>query len=136
MKLFTVIALALGGLALYSAYLGILYFAQRPLLFPRPSVVPEIAVDDDREVTWLSTSSGKVESWYYPPRAHDVIASAHAEAGAPAVILAHGNAELIDTFSREFSGFRDLGMAVLVVEYPGYGRSQGSPTQQSVAEAF
>jgi pimeloyl-ACP methyl ester carboxylesterase len=31
---------------------------------------------------------------------------------------------------------RRLGIGVLLVEYPGYGRSQGSPTQASITEAL
>ena len=58
------------------------------------------------------------------------------EGGESAVILAHGNAESIDTFSSEFDGFRDLGLGVLIVEYPGYGRSEGSPSQDSITEAL
>jgi hypothetical protein len=29
-----------------------------------------------------------------------------------------------------------MGMGLLLVEYPGYGRSAGSPSQESIAEAF
>ncbi len=131
MKLSTIIGLVLGAVALYSAYVGVLYFAQRSMLFPRPPAgVPGETGNDGHEVIWLSTSSGKVECWYYPP------ATRQPDAGFPAVILAHGNAEIIDTFSREFDGFGDLGLAVLIVEYPGYGRSQGSPSQQTITEAL
>ena len=33
-------------------------------------------------------------------------------------------------------GFTRLGMGVLLVEYPGYGRSEGSPSERSIAEAL
>lgn len=136
MRLPTAIALVFGALALYSTYIGILYVAQRSMLFPRPAAEPEVPQDDERELIWLSTSSGDVESWYYPPPMREGDSVIDSERGAPAVILAHGNAELIDTFAREFSGFREFGMALLVVEYPGYGRSPGSPSQQSITEAL
>ncbi|MCG2830167.1 MAG: hypothetical protein L6302_03875, partial [Desulfobacteraceae bacterium] len=42
------------------------------------------------EKIWLSTSSGKVEAWFLPP------APGHNKGACPAVIFAHGNAELID----------------------------------------
>ncbi len=135
MKLSTVVGLIVGAVALYSAYVGVLYFAQRSMLFPRPPTEPSETRDDGHEVIWLRTSSGKVECWYYPPATH-VSQSSASDAGSPAVILAHGNAEVIDTFAREFDGFGDLGMAVLVVEYPGYGRSEGSPSQHSITEAL
>ena len=130
MKLSSVRALLFGVIALYSAYIGILFLAQRSMLFPRPPVTAGELRNDGREVVWLSTSSGKVECWYYPPATEQKV-----EGGASAVILAHGNAESIDTFSGDFDGFRDLGLGVLFVEYPGYGRSEGSPSQDSITEA-
>ena len=135
MKLSTVMGFVIGASASYSAYVGVLYFAQRSMLFPRPLSEPGETPNDDHEVIWLRTSSGKVECWYYPP-ATPVPQAATSDAGSPAVILAHGNAEVIDTFSREFDGFRELGMAVLLIEYPGYGRSEGSPSQYSITEAL
>ena len=135
MKLSTVMGFVVGAAALYSAYVGVLYFAQRSMLFPGPLSEPGETPEDGHEVIWLSTSSGKVECWYYPPATPGPQA-ATSDAGSPAVILAHGNAEIIDTFSREFDGFRELGMAVLLVEYPGYGRSEGSPSQHSITEAL
>jgi hypothetical protein len=82
------------------------------------------------ERIWLKTSYGNVEAWFLP---------AVRKAGVgptPAVIFAHGNAELIDFWPHEFSPATALGMGVLLVEYPGYGRSEGSPSQKSVTEAF
>ena len=138
MRISTAITMGLTVIALYAVYLGVLYIAQRWMLFPRPSAVPAVVPDDDREVIWLSTSGGNVESWYYPPAdgVGPEVARSPSLTGASAVILAHGNAELIDTFPPEFMRFRDLGMALLLVEYPGYGRSQGSPSQASIAEAL
>ena len=135
MKVSTAIVLGLGVVVLYSAYVGVLYVAQRAMLFPRPSRAPAAVSDAGREVVWLRTSAGQIESWYYPPPTRDTM-GAPASTGAPAVIVAHGNAELIDTFPREFLRFRDLGMALLLVEYPGYGRSQGSPSQGSITAAL
>ena len=129
------VTFGLAAVALYSAYIGVLYVAQRAMLFPRPAEVPEVVSEAGREVVWLRTSAGEIESWYYPPPANDATAGSPTT-GAPAVILAHGNAELIDTFPREFLQFRDLGMALLLVEYPGYGRSQGSPSQRSITAAL
>ena len=52
------------------------------------------------------------------------------------VIFAHGNGELIDYWPDELKKFNDFGLGVLLVEYPGYGRSDGTPTQKSISEAF
>jgi fermentation-respiration switch protein FrsA (DUF1100 family) len=82
------------------------------------------------EKIWLNTTFGKVESWYLPPIA------ARDSGPAPVIIFAHGNGELIDFWPQELKRFNKLGLGLLLVEYPGYGRSQGKPTQKSVTEAF
>ena len=42
------------------------------------------------------------------------------------MIFAHGNAELIEHALPEARSLGDLGLSVMLVEYPGYGRSDGS----------
>jgi len=74
----------------------------------------------------LQQPSGPVEAWYLP--AHDTTAG-------PAVIFAHGNAELIDDWT-SLGDLRRLGLSVLLVEFPGYGLSQGKPSRRAVQGAF
>src|SRR5205823_5971732 len=50
----------------------------------------------------------------------------------PAMIFAHGNGEVIDFWVGGFNGFRERGIGVLLVEYPGYGRSGGVPSESSI----
>ncbi|MBU4258787.1 MAG: alpha/beta fold hydrolase, partial [Proteobacteria bacterium] len=114
-------------------YCFFLFLVQRQVIFPRFQI-PEFPSAEDNiyglEKIWLSTSSGKVEAWFLPP------APGHNKGACPAVIFAHGNAELIDFWPGEFKNFADLGVGVMLVEYPGYGRSKGSPSQKSINEAF
>ncbi len=121
------------ALAGYAAYLGFLFFAARQIIFPRSQIVSPPAQSNtglEIEKIWLNTRNGKVEAWFLPP-------VADAAAGrAPVVIFAHGNAELIDFAPLEFKPFTELGIGVLLVEYPGYGRSEGQPSQQSVTATF
>ena len=70
-----------------------------------------------------------MESWFLP-------SLIDADAPAPALVFAHGNGELIDHIVQFVEPARALGFAVLLVEFPGYGRSQGSPSRQSIMEAF
>ncbi len=121
------------AIGLYTAYCGLLFVLQRQIMFPRGMIprpeqsTPEIA---GLEQIWLRTESGEVESWLIPPppgRAADP---------SPAVIFGHGNGELIDYWPEELKGFNRLGLAVMLVEYPGYGRSAGSPSQKSITDAF
>ena len=129
-KLHILIRILLGGMALYIFYGAVLFFAQRRVIFPRHLVrtPPPPSDASGMERIWLETRAGRTETWLLPP---------DSDAGpAPAVIVAHGNAELIDHWVGEMGAPRRLGFAVLLVEYPGYGRSEGSPTQGSVTETF
>ena len=123
----------LWALCIYAAYCGLLFILQRQMMFPRgmiptpPSSGPQIP---GMEKIWLDLEFGNVESWYIPP-------ISGGDAGpAPAVIFAHGNGELIDFWPEELTGFTRLEMALLLVEYPGYGRSAGSPSQNSITATF
>ncbi len=120
-------------LCIYIAYCGLLFLLQRQIMFPRgmiPQPAPSVHKIPGLEKIWLETESGKVESWLLPP------VSGSGAGPAPAVIFGHGNGELIDFWPDDLKGFTRLGIAVLLVEYPGYGRSAGSPSQQSITETF
>lgn len=130
-KIHILIRILLGGLALYIFYGAVLFLMQRRVIFPRhlvrtPPTGPTDAAGIER--IWLTSSAGRTESWLLPPET--------GEGPAPAIIVAHGNAELIDHWAGEMAAVRRLGIAVLLVEYPGYGRSEGSPTQASITEAL
>jgi hypothetical protein len=119
---------------IYAGYCGMLFMMQRHMLFPRDLVeVPpgeKIYIPEEVEQIWLDTADGRVEAWFMPP------VQGSAQGPAPAVIFGHGNAELIDHWPEEFRRFSEMGMGLLLVEYPGYGRSQGSPSQESVTRTF
>jgi pimeloyl-ACP methyl ester carboxylesterase len=120
-------------LFIYIAYCTLLFLLQRQIMFPRGMIPqPESSADSipGLEKIWLETEFGKVESWLLQP------VSGKDAGPAAAVIFGHGNGELIDFWPDDFKGFTRFGMAVLLVEYPGYGRSAGSPSQQSITEAF
>jgi len=107
----------------------LLFFVQRSMLFPRPPASMAMTRPAGVEQVWLATPSGKVEAWYLPPLAPGA-------AAAPLLIFTHGNGELIDFWPDEFTEPRSWGFAVLLVEYPGYGRSEGSPSQRSITDTM
>lgn len=118
---------------IYSVYCGLLFVMQRQVLFPRFMIGPPLNESPGIpgvEKTFLQTGSGKVEAWYMPP------VSGFSHRPLPAVIFAHGNGELIDFWPEEMIGFTKLGAGVLLVEYPGYGRSEGAPSQNSITDTF
>jgi pimeloyl-ACP methyl ester carboxylesterase len=56
-------------------------------------------------------------------------------ATAPTVIYNHGNADNIDYYWNRVSLLWSLGANVLVYDYPGYGRTPGTPTEEGVYAA-
>ena len=99
---------------------------QRALVFPRWLLGPAGELPEGVERWWLPSPDGPVEAWYVP-------AATGAEAGAPAVIHAHGNGERIDMWVAPLRPYRELGVGLLLVEYRGYGRSAGSPSEAAIA---
>lgn len=120
-------------LGVYILYAVAVFALQRRLLFPGQKLVPLAGSAEclaGCAQMQLQTSSEVVEAWFLPPLS---------EAPAvrkPAVIVAHGNGGIIDDLPAQFNGFRNLGLGVLLVEYPGYGRSDGSPSEPAITEAM
>jgi pimeloyl-ACP methyl ester carboxylesterase len=123
----------LGTFLAYVLYCLVLFLFQRVLLFPRYQIDFPANTDghgEGLETWWLETRAGKVEAWFLPARQRGKTRR------APAVIFAHGNAELVDFWPQALRGFVAMGIGVLLVEYPGYGRSEGKPSQENITEAF
>jgi fermentation-respiration switch protein FrsA (DUF1100 family) len=111
-------------LALAGMLVAIAYLAQRRLLFPAPPG-PHPAPSGGVEVVRLEMPFGVVEALLLLPL----------EPSAPQVpllLFAHGNGELADYWVDEFGPPRASGWAVLLLEYPGYGRSGGRPSEGAV----
>lgn len=121
-----VLATVLLGLLL--VYWAALFFWQRALLFPAPPIADVAARPAEAETVWLASTAGRVEAWYLPPLVN-------AGTPAPLLLFTHGNGELIDDWPEAFEEPRRWGVAVLLLEYPGYGRSGGRPSQQSITAA-
>jgi pimeloyl-ACP methyl ester carboxylesterase len=121
------------GILFYLAYCCFLFLIQRQILFPR-YLIPSPAASNDKQTAyekiWLETEFGRVESWFLPP------ACGPASKPAPAVIFGHGNGELIDYWPADLKPFTHLGIGCLLVEYPGYGRSDGKPSLESIKKTF
>ncbi len=124
----------MSGLVLcFLLYYGVLFMLQRQFLFPGTQIVPPLEGAElvpGVESIWVDTSSGQIETWFLPPLFSDQVQP------SPVVMFAHGNAELIDFWPEELQPLQHMGIGVLLVEYPGYGRSDGAPTQTSITEGF
>lgn len=104
---------------------GFVWRYQNSFIFP----VAGGAEDDPAAVIWRRPLPGD----------RPVEAALYAEIqgpAQPAVIYFHGNGEAIDDQDWYVAGYRSLGLAVLLVEYRGYGDSGGRPSQKGlVADA-
>ena len=111
---------------------ALLYRLQRAAMFPVAGLPgPRANVEAaGGERLWLDADGARVEAYFLPAR------GASNGARAPLLVFAHGNGERIDDWVEAFAPARELGLAALLVEYPGYGRSAGTPSQKSVAAAM
>ncbi|QDU34745.1 Alpha/beta hydrolase family protein [Poriferisphaera corsica] len=115
---------------------------QRMILWPRwamndagQGITESQALQADIEVIWFdengSAARGQgTEAWFL--KAHNL----SPEQPAPVIIFAHGNGEVIDNWLFEFDDYRQLGLHVLLVEFKGYGRSAGKPSERAILTDF
>lgn len=118
-------------LFLYLLYCGAFYLLQRKFIFPisqLPEPDAELIYRADGEIIRLPFSQGEFEIAYLP-------SLKTSEKPAPVIFLAHGNGNIMDSWADNMGLMRNRGYAVVLLEYPGYGRSQGSPSYNSIKEA-
>lgn len=78
---------------------------------------------------WFEARDGsRVEGWLFLPP------SASPQSPAPAVIFFHGNSDYIETKLEYPQFYIEHGMACLMVEYRGYRRSSGTPSEAALSE--
>jgi len=114
---------ALAGILL-SLVFAVIFFGQRSLIFPGSSAGAGGPESVGGERIWLGAGAARTEAWLLPARS--------GTAGGPLLVFAHGNGELIDHWAEAFEPARALGVSALLVEYPGYGRSGGAPSERSI----
>lgn len=105
----------------------------RSVIFPRSMATPlEGAAETIRglERLHIASDEGPVEAWFVRGDGVD------AEHPGPAVMFAHGNAELIDYQLVMIEGYRRMGVSVMLCEFRGYGRSGGRPSQQHIHDDY
>lgn len=111
-------------------YALLMFVVQRRMVFPgaqRESPRSSPSPPDNATQIWLEPSFGRVEAWFFPA----AVATA-----APTVVFAHGNGELIEDWQAEMETLSRAGVNALLVEFPGYGHSEGKPTRESIRETF
>ncbi len=124
----TAVVLAAIALTVYGVLLGLLYTMQSRLVH-LPSVAGRelAATPGDLCLRWedvrLTTSDGiELHGWYLP---------APGEARYT-VLFFHGNAGNISHRLYTLDAFHQLGVATLIIDYRGYGQSEGSPPESGL----
>lgn len=109
---------------------AVLYAVQRLLVFPGAYFPHAVSMDppEDVEVWTRDTDEGVVEAWVMPGR------GASPQTPGPAVVFTHGNGELVNIWTGEMRWYTERGYTVMLPEYRGYGRSEGSPSQTEIVE--
>ncbi len=114
-----IVLAALGGAALLASRLR-----PRRLIFPAPAPRALEPPEGTRLVEIEGQSGRRVYALEAPP-----------PAGAPVVVLFHGNAEQLADQTAVIEGLRTRGLGVLAVEYPGYGPAAAySPSERAIYE--
>jgi pimeloyl-ACP methyl ester carboxylesterase len=113
---------------LYLGFLCALFYSQGSIIYPgvRNQVHPAPPQSPGVEVLKISTSAAQTEAIFLPAAAESD------SAPKPVVIFGHGNGEVIDYWITALHGFQERGIGVLLVEYPGYGRSTGTPSEAAI----
>jgi uncharacterized protein len=107
----------------YGALVALMYFAQRPLMYPGASIsggAPD--TPPWGEAVHLRTPDGETLYALYSP----------AEPGRATLIFFHGNADRITQYGFLAHGLAARGIGLLAVSYRGYTGSTGAPTEEGL----
>src|SRR4051812_16152297 len=109
---------------LYLGAVAVFWFLERSLVFrpTSPADAWEAPVDPGtRDVFFTSADGTKLHAWWLPPT----------DPAAGAVLVAHGNGGNLTHRGQLAADLRrTLGAGVLLFDYPGYGKSEGKPTEE------
>jgi len=121
----TLLLILLTGVVFYVLLIAYVYvFQARLIFFPnvpgrRLTATPSQIGLKFEEVRITTADRVNLHGWYVA-----------APAGAPAVLLCHGNAGNIAHRLDWLETFCSMGFAMLLFDYRGFGRSSGTPTEQ------
>jgi len=121
----SLLRLLLTGAGLYALLVLLAWLFQARLLYLPASGIEATPADRGMpyEDVVLETDDGvRLSAWYVP-----------AEPGRATLLFFHGNAGNISHRLASIARFRELGLSVFIVDYRGYGRSGGRPSEAGTA---
>ncbi|WP_024327299.1 alpha/beta hydrolase [Thioalkalivibrio sp. AKL19] len=113
--------LGLAGLG-YVLFTGLIFLTQDRLIYMPSSNVtstPERIGLDYEDVELVAGDGVRLHGWFMPGPDGDT----------PVLLFLHGNAGNIGHRLHSLQQFHELGLAVLIIDYRGYGRSAGRPDE-------
>ena len=118
-------------IGLYVMYATVMVTLQDRIIFAGRGIPMTIDLREENPLafyTKLETSFGDVHACY--------LESDRDFDDCPIVFVAHGNAETIGHWKTIAKHLNQLELSVFLIEYPGYGGSDGTPSKETIAEAF
>jgi uncharacterized protein len=120
------VLLVFGGT--YAAICVMLMFFENALVFhPAPARSHWLAAPspDVRDVVLASADGAEIHGWWLPR-----------PGSAGALLYLHGNAGNLSDRGESIVRLREaLGLSVLIIDYPGYGKSTGTPSEEGCYHA-
>jgi len=115
-------------LVAYLCWLALIFIAQDVLVFPRWAAGSRAlpAAPAGVEEWTIDVPEGAVHAWFIPGGGRS------AESPGNTVVLLHGNGMLIDDWLDTAAWFTAHGWNVLLPEFRGYGRADGTPSEAAL----
>ena len=128
-----VLRITVGLAFVYTVLVLLAWLFQERLAFPAPRAgVPDprrVGVEHGERVALVSADGTRLAGWYLAPKA--VVA----RQPSPGLLWFYGNGENVAAIWPVVRDFQPPGTAVLVVDYPGYGGSEGRATEAGLYAA-
>ena len=126
------IRLGIGIAIAYGVVLLLVWLFQEHIAFPAPRApVPspkDVGLEGER-VELVTKGGTRLVGWFLPAT------DPGRKSGAPALLWFYGNGENIASIWPVLRDFQPPGVSLLVVDYPGYGGSEGRATEAGLYEA-
>lgn len=115
------------ALGVYCLVCLLLFVFQRDLMFGGNAerISPAaLGLEQVEEITLRTPAGANLYCWY-----------AKAQPGKPTILYFHGNGGSVSTRSQVYTQFGALGYGVFMLGYPGYGGSEGAPSEKAFVDA-
>lgn len=116
--------LLISAVCAYVLVVGVLYMAQRSMLYHpiATRISPaEAGLPEAQEVVLTTSDGEKLVAWHVPPRGDK-----------PVVIYFHGNAEIVAWRAKHHRATIADGTGLIALNFRGYGGSTGTPTEDGL----